>query len=225
MKIEPIVSSEASAIRTQTPGNYPKRNKLHLEHGESLKTRTARKCLQRVTGGGLWDKLKIIRNLLLLNRLKKQKTVYIKKVNPEIVRRVFWKNCFHGRVARNKTFISQRCQKARMQFADSHLRKGSEFWKTVVDNGKYNASGLDGRNYVWRMAGGRTWVRKASSSGQTCWWHRDGVRTHGSVRSGTSSFYGRRHEQTRWCQHSLSTSDSQCWKTGVQESFAFHHEN
>ena len=40
MKMEPIVSSETSAIRTQTPGNYPKRNKLHLEHGESLKTRT-----------------------------------------------------------------------------------------------------------------------------------------------------------------------------------------
>ena len=36
--MEPIVSSETSAIRTQTPGNYPKRNKLHLEHGESLKT-------------------------------------------------------------------------------------------------------------------------------------------------------------------------------------------
>jgi len=28
--MEPIVSSETSAIRTQTPGNYPKRNKLHL---------------------------------------------------------------------------------------------------------------------------------------------------------------------------------------------------
>jgi len=27
-----------SAIRTQTPGNYPKRSTLHLEHGESLKT-------------------------------------------------------------------------------------------------------------------------------------------------------------------------------------------
>jgi len=39
MKMELIVSSEMSAIRTQTPGNYPKRNKLHLEHGESLKTR------------------------------------------------------------------------------------------------------------------------------------------------------------------------------------------
>ena len=40
MKMEPIVSSETSAIRTQTPGNYPKRNKLRLEHGESLKTKT-----------------------------------------------------------------------------------------------------------------------------------------------------------------------------------------
>ena len=40
MKMEPIVSSETSAIRTQTPGNYPRRNKLHTEYGESLKTRT-----------------------------------------------------------------------------------------------------------------------------------------------------------------------------------------
>ena len=39
MKMEPSVSSETSAGRTQTPGNYPKRNKLHLEHGKSLKTR------------------------------------------------------------------------------------------------------------------------------------------------------------------------------------------
>jgi len=39
MKMEPTVSSETSAIRTQTPGTYPKRNKLHLEHGEILKTR------------------------------------------------------------------------------------------------------------------------------------------------------------------------------------------
>jgi len=37
--MEPIVRSETSAIRTQTPGNCPKRNKLHLEHGENLKTR------------------------------------------------------------------------------------------------------------------------------------------------------------------------------------------
>ena len=38
MKMELIVSSKMSAIRTQTPGNYPKRNNLHLEHGESLRT-------------------------------------------------------------------------------------------------------------------------------------------------------------------------------------------
>jgi len=39
MKMEPTVSSEMSAVRTHTPGNYPKRNKFHLEHGRSLKTR------------------------------------------------------------------------------------------------------------------------------------------------------------------------------------------
>ena len=39
MKMEPIISSETSAIKTQTPRNYPKRNILQLKHGESLKTR------------------------------------------------------------------------------------------------------------------------------------------------------------------------------------------
>ena len=39
MKMEPIRSSETSAIKTQTPGNYPKSNILQLKHGESLKTR------------------------------------------------------------------------------------------------------------------------------------------------------------------------------------------
>ena len=38
MKMEPIRSSETSAIKTQTPGNYPKRNILQLKHGESLET-------------------------------------------------------------------------------------------------------------------------------------------------------------------------------------------
>ena len=40
MKMELIQGSETSAIRTQTPGNYPKENILHREHGESLKSRT-----------------------------------------------------------------------------------------------------------------------------------------------------------------------------------------
>jgi len=38
MKMEPIRSSETSAIKTQTPGNYSKRNTLQLKNGESLKT-------------------------------------------------------------------------------------------------------------------------------------------------------------------------------------------
>jgi len=39
MKMELIEGSETSAIRTQTPGNYPKENILHIERGESLKSR------------------------------------------------------------------------------------------------------------------------------------------------------------------------------------------
>jgi len=37
MKMEPIEGSETSAFKPQTPGNYPKENILHKEHGESLK--------------------------------------------------------------------------------------------------------------------------------------------------------------------------------------------
>jgi len=37
LKMEPIEGSETSAFRTQTPGNYPKENILHKEHGEHCK--------------------------------------------------------------------------------------------------------------------------------------------------------------------------------------------
>jgi len=40
MKMELIEGSETSAIRTQTPGNYPKENILYIEHDESLKSRS-----------------------------------------------------------------------------------------------------------------------------------------------------------------------------------------
>jgi hypothetical protein len=43
MKMEPVRSSETSAIKTQTPGNYPKRYILQLKHCESLKTTTSTK--------------------------------------------------------------------------------------------------------------------------------------------------------------------------------------
>jgi len=42
MKMEPTVSSETSAIRTQTPGNHPKRNILHLEHGGKLENKNTK---------------------------------------------------------------------------------------------------------------------------------------------------------------------------------------
>jgi len=37
--MELIDGSETSGFRTQTPGNYPKEDILHKEHGESLKSR------------------------------------------------------------------------------------------------------------------------------------------------------------------------------------------
>jgi len=39
MKMELIEGSETSAISNVTPGNYPKENILHIEQGESLKSR------------------------------------------------------------------------------------------------------------------------------------------------------------------------------------------
>jgi len=59
VKMEPTVSSKTSAIRTQMPGNRPIRNKLHLEHGESLKTHSwfmsglvLKPCIHLVPGAG-----------------------------------------------------------------------------------------------------------------------------------------------------------------------------
>jgi len=38
MKMEQVEGSETSDIRTKTPGNYPKKNILHIEHGERVKS-------------------------------------------------------------------------------------------------------------------------------------------------------------------------------------------
>ena len=39
LKMEQIQCSETSAYINQRPGNHPKENKQHSEHGESLKSR------------------------------------------------------------------------------------------------------------------------------------------------------------------------------------------
>jgi len=75
MKMEPIVSSETSAIRTQTLGNYPKRNNLHyldyffffrylasgntfvdLHYSYRLGEKTTGNCVRTVCKA-LWDQL------------------------------------------------------------------------------------------------------------------------------------------------------------------------
>ena len=69
MKMEPIVRSETSAIRTQTPGNYPKRNNLHLEHGESLRTRDFKCFNVKFYVGALVDVIiKVIQNARCNNK-------------------------------------------------------------------------------------------------------------------------------------------------------------
>jgi len=39
MKMEQTECSETSVYKIQTPGNYPEESILHLQHGESLKSR------------------------------------------------------------------------------------------------------------------------------------------------------------------------------------------
>ena len=69
MKMEPIRSSETSAIKTQTPGNYPKRNVLQLKHGESLKTTTLilNARLQGAQSSAAEDAKTAIMNVLIKN--------------------------------------------------------------------------------------------------------------------------------------------------------------
>jgi len=74
MKMEPIVSSETSAIRTQTPGNYPKRNNLHLEHGESLRTKL--------------DPCLLFASCLNTGNLEKTTTIYFSVENTQIFKQL-----------------------------------------------------------------------------------------------------------------------------------------
>jgi accessory gene regulator protein AgrB len=45
MKMEQTECSETSAFKLQTPGNYPKESVQHIEHGESLKSRSIKTCV------------------------------------------------------------------------------------------------------------------------------------------------------------------------------------
>ena len=79
MKMELIEGSETSAISIVTPGNYPKENILHTEHGESLKSRirtlefsilriNRRQAPERLRKEGHWSELRLGPELTYGNR-------------------------------------------------------------------------------------------------------------------------------------------------------------
>ena len=50
MKMEPTVSSETSAIRTQTPGNYPKKEQITFRKRRKLKNKDDTPLLHKYSG-------------------------------------------------------------------------------------------------------------------------------------------------------------------------------
>lgn len=75
-----------------------------------------------------------------------------KVVHPETVRKFLRSEGFHGRIPRKKPFISAQNIQKRLEFANTHLDKTFEFWKTVLftDESKFNIFGCDGKGKVWR---------------------------------------------------------------------------
>lgn len=73
-------------------------------------------------------------------------------ISTETVRRTLRKNKLHGRVARNKPFISAVNKKKRLAFAEKYVSKPVEFWERVLftDETKINLFGSDGKQIVWR---------------------------------------------------------------------------
>ena len=72
---------------------------------------------------------------------------------------------------------------------------------------------------------GRALGKKYLSNRQTWFWECDGMRIHGRVRSGKSSFFSKASWTTRLFKLSPRTYKSHCWKLWIKENFAFHHGN
>ena len=56
---------------------------------------------------------------------------------------------------KKKSLSFRKNRKVPMEFAENHLQKGSEFWKTVLfaDDNKCNVFGSYRHNYVWGIPG------------------------------------------------------------------------
>ena len=124
MKIEPTVSTETSANRTQTTGNYPKRNKLHLEHGESLKTR---KIFLFLGLSVQYMILLYIKIFYLLNTFVKRKVIGDK-----------WADVTLNKVT---IMIFLSLNKAGRRAATGYVElRLNTFWNSILGNGKWRAS-------------------------------------------------------------------------------------
>ena len=58
----------------------------------------------------------------------------------------------HGRIPRNKPFISPINRKKRLEWAKKYVDKPQEFWDSVIwsDESKFNLFGTDGAVKIWR---------------------------------------------------------------------------
>ena len=57
-------------------------------------------------------------------------TNFNKEVHPQLCQRMLWKNNFHGRVPREKPYISKKNKLLRLKFAKEYINKDINFWNT-----------------------------------------------------------------------------------------------
>jgi hypothetical protein len=114
----------------------------------------------------------------------------------------------------------RRNRKVRMEFAENHWQKDSEFWKTFIlaDDNKCNIFGLEGRNYVWGIPGEASRAKRLRPAIQ----HGGSVIVWGCMAAsgvGNLHFVGGSMNRHVVCKHSSKTSESQSWKTWNSRKF------
>lgn len=70
----------------------------------------------------------------------------------QTVRNAIKSNGFNSRIARKKFFVSKINKEKRIQFAKTYVGNPADFWSNWIftDESKYNISGADGNQRVWR---------------------------------------------------------------------------
>lgn len=98
-------------------------NKSREGQGKILNDRDERRIIQKIKKNPFET----------ANELKTfVKTSTGKDVCANTIRNVLKRHDYHGRIARQKPFISPKNKKFRLKFAKEYLLKTEEFWKTVI---------------------------------------------------------------------------------------------